>query len=103
MDLPEKYELQFERVLKEIEEAKEMKYVTTIERRATEKGIEKGSVQTAAEALLEALTLRFRSVPQELLVALQQISDLTRLKELHRQAIIAQSLEEFEHFVDTSG
>ena len=103
MVLPEKYELQFEGAMKEIEEAKEMKYVTTIERRATEKGIEKGSVQAVTEVLVEALTLRFQSIPQELLVEIQKISDLTRLKALHRQAIIAQSLEEFEHFVDTSG
>lgn len=80
-----------------------MKYVTTIERRAIQQGIEQGSLQTAYEAGLEILTLRFQEIPQGLLDSLRRLSDLKRLKELHRQAIIAGSREEFEHSVETNG
>ena len=73
-----------------------MKYVTTIERRA----IEQGSLQTRREIVIEALQLRFQSIPEELLAALSSLTDLQRLKQLHRQAIIAGSLEEFEHQIE---
>lgn len=107
MVLPEKYELRFERELKEIEEGEKMKYVTTIERRAIERGIEKGveqgSLDTVREVLIETLSLRFQRVPEELLETLHKLSDLKQLKSLHRQAILAGSLEEFEHALETGG
>lgn len=78
-----------------------MRYVTTIERRAIERGHEQGRRQNAFEAVVEALTVRFDSIPPELLAALNQISDVKRLKELLREAILAGSLEEFEHAVET--
>lgn len=101
MALPEKYELQFERALKEIEERAKMKYVTTIERRAIERGIEQGSLETTREALIEALTLRFQEIPTELLEIVRRLSDLKQLKSLFRQAILAGTLEEFEHALET--
>lgn len=51
-------------------------------------------------AKVEVLTLRFQKVPQELVENLNRLTDLKRLKELYRQAIIAGSLEEFEHFAE---
>ncbi len=96
MVLPEKYETRFENALKEIEESEQMRYVTTIERRA----IERGSVETAREMLIDALTVRFQEVPEELLERLRNSKDLKRLKTLVRQAILAGSLEEFEHALE---
>lgn len=96
MALPEPFELQFERALKELEETRNMKYVTTIERRA----IEQGRLQTLRETLIETLKLRFETIPDELVTTLAKLSDLQHLKQLYRQAIIAGSLEEFEHKVE---
>lgn len=76
-----------------------MKYVTTIERRAIEQGIERGRLQTLREMVVEALQLRFERIPDEVLTALAKLSDLQQLKNLHRQAIIIPSLEEFEHLL----
>ena len=97
--------------MKELEKAEKMKYVTTIERRAIERGltqgieqgIEQGSIQTLRELLIDVLQLRFQHLPDELLVTLSQLSDLSRLKQLHRQAIIAGSLEEFEQMIEAGG
>lgn len=90
--------------MQELEKAEKMKDVTTIERRAIERGltqsIEQGSIQTLRELLIDVLQLRFQQLPDELLVTLSQLSDLSRLKQLHRQAIIAGSLEEFEHRIE---
>lgn len=102
--LPEPFELQFDRALKELEEARNMKYVTTIERRAIEQGLEQGleqgRLQTLREMLVEALTLRFEQIPEELVATLAKLSDLQQLKQYHRQAITAGSLEEFEHMIE---
>lgn len=90
--------------MQELEKAEKMKDVTTIERRAIERGltqgIEQGSIQTLRELLIDVLQLRFQQLPDELLVTLSQLSDLSRLKQLHRQAIIAGSFEEFEHRIE---
>jgi predicted transposase/invertase (TIGR01784 family) len=45
MDLPEELEKQFQIELKAFEEARQMKYVTTIERMAEERGEERGRVE----------------------------------------------------------
>lgn len=113
MELPERFELQFEKALKELEEAQKMRYVTQIERRAkaegikegikegVKDGIEQGALQAIRESIIEVLTLRFDSVPQALLTLLNQATDLQQLKTHHRQAVVAGSLEEFEHLMET--
>ena len=92
-------ELQFDRVLKELEETRNMKYVTTIERRAIKRGVEQGRLQTLHKMLVEALHLRCQNILDELLAALSKLSDLQQLKQYYRQAITAGSLEEFEHML----
>jgi predicted transposase YdaD len=106
MELPERFELQFEKALQELEEGENMRYVTHIERRAkaegVKEGIEKGSVKAIRESILEVLALRFQSIPDELVAQINKLTELDRLKALLRQAAIVGSLEEFEHFVETS-
>ena len=117
MELPERFELQFEKALKELEEAQKMRYVTQIERRAkaegikegikegvkegVKEGIEQGSLQAIREGIIEVLTLRFGSVPQALITLLNQETDLQQLKIRHRQAVLASSLDEFENLAAT--
>jgi hypothetical protein len=55
MDLPEELEKQFQIELKAFEEARQMKYVTTIERMAEERGAKSREVEIA----LNLLSLRF--------------------------------------------
>ncbi len=84
-----------------------MQYVTAIERKGIEQGIEQGIVQgivqgieqgierSTREDIIEVLTLRFQRVPAELLVQLDEISDIARLKELLKWAVVEPSLEAF--------
>ncbi|MCP4363455.1 MAG: hypothetical protein GY796_36100 [Chloroflexi bacterium] len=68
-----------------------MQYMTAIER----KGIEQGIEQSTREDIIEVLTLRFQEVPAELLVQLDEVSDIARLKALHKWAVVEPSLDAF--------
>jgi flagellar biosynthesis/type III secretory pathway protein FliH len=97
--------------MQSFEETEKMRYVTSIERIAlqegieqgieqgVEQGIEQGSLKTAREAVLEILNLRFQPVPEDVIAAISNMTDLTHLKLLLRQAAIAGTLEEFERIV----
>lgn len=98
--LPERYELAFEQAVKELEETDKMRYVTSIERRAIQKGIEQGALQTRHEAILEILEGRFQSVPEELATQITKLTNLDQLKRLLRDAVVVGSIEEFEHLVE---
>ena len=110
MELPERYELQFEKAVKEIEETDNMRYVTSIERRAIqrgleqgiEQGIEQGETKGLRESVLEVLRARFESIPEELPAQLAKVSTIEQLKALLRHATLAGSMEEFEHLMETS-
>ena len=56
---------------------------------------EGGLQQGARDAILEVLEMRFEQVPADAAVAIDAIDDRERLKELHRAAIAATSLDEF--------
>lgn len=103
--LPDKYEVQFEEAIKQIEEEQTMQYVTTIERRATrqgiEQGIEQGRLSSARDSVVEVLGLRFQPLPEDLIEQIMALTDLDFLKTLLRQATLAGSLEEFERAIDS--
>lgn len=104
LDLPDHYELRFEHAVKELEEADRMRYVTTIERRAMQKGQEQGIEQGIEQGVLNAtrdnigelITLRFGPISQDLIAQLMVIDDLAQLKGLLREVALAGSLEEIE-------
>ena len=50
----------------------------------------------------EVLRLRFGIAPEELIALLSQVIDLQQLKALHCQAVLTGSLEELEHFAETT-
>lgn len=101
--LPEKYELQFEQAVKGLEEADRMRYVTSIERRAIqrglEQGIEQGIVQGTRDNLFDILRLRFTILPEELSEQINQMADLTQLKVLLQAAVRVATLEDFERLL----
>ena len=70
-----------------------MTYITSVERI----GIQKGMLQSTQEAVLDILETRFAAVPPSLVVAIHEIEDLSLLKQLRKQAIMIDSLEEFEN------
>ncbi len=60
-----------------------------------QEGERKGSVATGRQAVLEALEIRFGSVPEGLRESIAAIDDPERLRVLHRTAIVSASVEVF--------
>lgn len=60
-----------------------------------EQGVEQGIEQGLQQALLDTLTVRFGDLPGDLTERVQAITDTAVLQELHRQALLVDSLEAF--------
>jgi hypothetical protein len=88
MILPTELEREYEEAVERYEEEQTMPLISNFERRAM--------ARVAREDILEVLNLRFTEPPPTLLEHLGQLDDLSVLKRLHRQAVTAGSLEEFE-------
>lgn len=99
MTLPEELQRGFEEQLSRYQEERQMPLLSRMELRAMQRGIEQGAVQNAREAVLEVLEIRFEAVPPELIEAVNQIEDISVLKQLHRQAIALDSLEAFQQLL----
>jgi hypothetical protein len=69
-----------------------MPYITSIERRGKRQGLKRGRRLATAQAL----EVRFGAVPARVVQALSKVTDLAVLGELHRQAILVESLQAFE-------
>jgi flagellar biosynthesis/type III secretory pathway protein FliH len=115
MTLSPELEADFQTEITAYEEAHRMQYVTAIERTGIEKGIElglaqgieqgmmqgmmqgveRGIEQSTREDIVEVLALRFQEVPADMLVRLDEITDVARLKELLKWAVVEPSLEVF--------
>ncbi|MGK7878314.1 MAG: transposase [Xenococcaceae cyanobacterium] len=96
MVLPEELAGGFKAEVRSYEEARRMRYVTSIERLAIKEGI----VQNARENVIEILETRFGGVPSSMIEAINGIEDASLLKRLHKRAITIGSLEEFQQFLE---
>ena len=104
MVLPGKLERDFDRDHTQYEDSKNMKYVTSIERRgraeARVEGLEKGQrigqIRSQQESVLAVLETRFGEVPYPLREAVTAMQDLAQLKQWLRSAIQLSSLEAFQ-------
>jgi len=88
MGLPSALEQEFRAELRQYQEERQMPYITSFERLT--------QVETLQEVILEALSLRFGTLPPGLVDALSQLDDVARLKQLHRGSVTTTSLEEFQ-------
>jgi len=66
------------------------------------RGMQRGIVQTARESVLEVLTVRFEVVPPEVIDTINQIEDVSVLKQLLREAIAINSMVEFQQLLSQS-
>ena len=72
--------------------------------KATRQGYQAGVRESAIENILEVLTLRFQSdVAQAIKPNLEAIDDLQRFRQLHRTAILADRLEDFQQVLAENG
>jgi hypothetical protein len=97
MILPPELKREFESELTHYEEEQKMPYITSIER----SGMEKGMLKNARESVIEVLETRFENVPESITNTLNQINDLQPLKQLHKKAILIESLESFSHLLSS--
>jgi len=95
MTLPKELSERFDNELITIEEEQRMPYITSIER----SGIERGSLQSKRESIIELLETRFSEVPLELRAVLNQIEDLEFLKQLFKRSITVASVEELQQLI----
>ena len=110
MKLPEEFEKEIQEVVDEFEEAKQMRYVTSIERlaqkRGREQGLEQGleqgtkvgRQQAQREMILHILRFRFQPDPEttdSLLASLKLIEEEALLQRLIDRSLEATALSEF--------
>lgn len=92
MILPAELKEKFNTELNNFEEEQKMPYITSIEL----SGMEKGSLKTAKESVVEVLETKFDNVPENITNILANINDIQLLKQLHKRAILIDSLASFE-------
>ena len=65
-----------------------------------EEGREEGVLATLHESVLDALSIRFNPVPEDIVQIVKQMTERNALKQLHRAAIQAETLEAFRNLVE---
>ena len=107
MTLPDELQHRFENQVTQYQEERNMPLLSHMELRAEKRGkqlgLELGSLQTARESVLDNLNVRFGEISPELAETISAIEDLLWLKQLHRHAIIADSVEAFQQFLAAGG
>ncbi len=107
MNLPLELEEQFMTELVAYEEREKKPYLAPFERIAIQKGVKQGIEQGIEQGLQEGerqasynllvvtLETRFGEIPEGVAERLTAVTDTTVLQDLHRKAILAESLDEF--------
>jgi hypothetical protein len=67
-----------------------------------EAGRQEGILENARVAVLDVLTVRFDRVPPNLSEQINQITDISRLRELLQRAISIDSVDEFEQILEAN-
>ncbi len=94
MELPQELETAFQQELADYEEEQSMRYVTSIERMAIQKGKQEGRQEEAVRWMEKLLQRKFSTVSPELQARLQKLA-VEQLETLLDDAISAESLAQF--------
>jgi hypothetical protein len=100
MVLPKELATGFKTEVRNYEEAKKMRYVTSIERLAIEEGIEQGILRNARDAAIEVLATRFGEVPNSYVETINAIDDPAVLKTLLKRAVAIDSIAQFQEVLN---
>ena len=103
MTLPGNLAQQFRHELTQFEEEMKMQYVTSMERLAIEEGKQTGKQEGKQEgiqegilqSIVDALTVRFGEVSDEIVTPLDQVENVDMLRSIFRQAMTVDSLDAF--------
>ena len=93
MALPTELQKDFKQTVKQIQEEKRMPYLTSFER--------DGMIGATRSNVIEVLETRFETIDNDLVEQINQIEDLDRLKQLHKQAILIGSVVEFKDILNS--
>lgn len=96
MRLPEDLNGLFWQEIKEYGEGKQMPYLTSLEQTAMKKGMQQGTQKEAQRLLTQIINIKFKSVSENLIEKINDITDTDTLEILHHQAILCNSKEDFE-------
>ncbi|MEA5469318.1 Rpn family recombination-promoting nuclease/putative transposase [Spirulina sp. 06S082] len=99
MSLPRSLEENFTREIYRYEEEEKMPYITSVERLGIEKGLQQGLQQGRQEDIIAVLQVRFETVSDALVEAVNGIQDDAILANLLRQAIAIPSLDAFQEIL----
>ena len=99
--LPQELEHGFTEALRQYEEDTKMPYVTSIERRGIEQGMQQGILLKSREDVIEILEVRFEAVPASIAQSVNRIDDLSVLNMLLKKAATTASLEEFKTILES--
>jgi hypothetical protein len=106
MSLPEELQIEFEQELSQYEEEKRMPYITSIERRGIQKGLEQGLIEGLEQGLTEgleqgliegielALELKFGDAGLTLIPEISQIKNIEKLRAIKLGLKTVQTIEE---------
>lgn len=95
MELPEDIEKQFQEELTIITGDNTMPYISKFERSAMKKGFQEGILQNTRELILDTISTRFKVIPEDISLLIDNIKIVETLKSLFRQAVICENLDEF--------
>ncbi|NEN88475.1 MAG: hypothetical protein F6K48_05865 [Okeania sp. SIO3H1] len=103
MALPPELQQNLESKINQYEEEQKMEFLSTMEERAIERGQQLGqqigAKETCRQNIIDLLQVRFLSVSESLVETLNNIEDLTLLKQLHLETIRVNSIAEFEESI----
>jgi hypothetical protein len=104
MVLPDELARDFRQELRSYEEAIRMRYVTTIERMASEEGRQEGrqegTLETSREFVMEILETRFGEVPSSIVEFINGIDDPSVLKTIFKRAIAIKSVAQLQQVLE---
>lgn len=92
LTLPPPEALEFEETLTKIEEEHRMPYISSVERRAMERGME----QAIRESILDIIESRFSDVPESFRSKLNEIKELSALRILRRRTLESETIPQLD-------
>ncbi|MEA5580644.1 hypothetical protein VB620_04720 [Nodularia harveyana UHCC-0300] len=98
MALSEDLQLSFEEKLANYQEERKMPLLTNIEQRA----IEKTTKQTLKQNIIKLVQVRFGDIPENIVVSINQIDDISFLEQIFVSAISINSVKEIAQLVNSS-
>jgi hypothetical protein len=74
-----------------------MPYLSSFERTAIKEGMQ----QEVQRLLTQILNIKFKKIPDNLMEKINNITDINTLEMLHYQAVLCNSIEDFENNLDS--